>query len=129
MSNIPRSKLSKHLCIFRPQGRGDIVPLEKFTVTIKQSLAAALSRIATIIRSKLVDFFELSEYDWTPRSREATPSMYLYELVNWLTTIVDILKVRKPLKDEVYRGAIAHVAESMMVCSSIASYSQSLSCW
>ncbi len=47
----------------------------------------------SLINSKLDDFFGLSEYDWTPTAREDAPSMYLYELVNWLTTIVDSLQI------------------------------------
>lgn len=41
--------------------------------------------------------------------------MYLYELINWLTTVVDELKVQDKYKNEAYRGAVAYVAESFMV--------------
>lgn len=99
----------------RINGRGESVPLDKFATSLQQTFSIAMDRIASIIRSKLIDFFELSGYDWTPRSREAVPSMYLYELVNWLTTIVDSLRLQKTIQDEIYRGAVTYVADSMMV--------------
>jgi len=51
-----------------------------------------------------------------PQSREDMPSMYLYELVNWLTTVVDSLAIKETYKDEAYRGAVAYIAECLMVC-------------
>jgi len=102
------------LSTLRTNDKGECVPLERFAISVRHTLPVAMDRIAGIIRSKLADFFELSEYVWTPRSREAVPSMYLYELVNWLTTVVDSLKLRKSIEDDVYRGAIIFVAESMM---------------
>ena len=74
-----------------------------------------MTRISSIIASKLDDFFELSEYDWTPRKREEAPSMYLYELVNWLTTVVDSLVAKDQYKDEAYRLAVQYIAECLMV--------------
>ena len=41
--------------------------------------------------------------------------MYLYELVSWLTTVVDSLAIKDAYKDEAYRGAVTHIAESLMV--------------
>jgi len=40
--------------------------------------------------------------------------MYLYELVNWLTTVVDSLAIEETYKDEAYRGAVAYIAECLM---------------
>lgn len=82
------------------------------------TLSQSLGRITGLITSKLDQFFELSEYEWTPLSREGTPSMYLYELVNWLTTVVDSLAIKETYKDEAYRGALTYIAECLMVCTS-----------
>lgn len=41
--------------------------------------------------------------------------MYLYELVNWLTTVVDSLQISDSYKDEAYRAATAYIAQSFMV--------------
>jgi hypothetical protein len=61
--------------------------------SFKKTQTRASSRITSLINSKLDDFFGLSEYDWTPATREDAPSMYLYELVNWLTTVVGTLEM------------------------------------
>ena len=44
--------------------------------------------------------------------------MYLYELVNWLTTVVDSLVVKDAYKDKAYRGAADYIAECFMVSAS-----------
>lgn len=41
--------------------------------------------------------------------------MYLYELVNWLTTVVDSLVIKETYKDDAYKAAVGYIAESMMV--------------
>jgi len=38
----------------------------------------------------------------------------LYELVNWLTTVVDSLVIKEVYKDEAYRGAVGYIAECLM---------------
>ncbi|KAF8663498.1 hypothetical protein AX16_001066 [Volvariella volvacea WC 439] len=83
---------------------------QSFGVTLDRALA----RINGLITSKLDQFFELSEYEWTPSTRENAPSMYLYELVNWLTTVVDSLVVKEVYKDEAYKGALNYIAECLI---------------
>ncbi|KZT29334.1 exocyst complex subunit Sec15-like protein [Neolentinus lepideus HHB14362 ss-1] len=78
------------------------------------TLTKALARITSLITSKLDDFFELSEYDWTPSTRESAPSVYLYELFNWLTTVLDSLIIKDVYKDESYRGAVNYIASCLM---------------
>lgn len=68
-----------------------------------------------LISSKLDQCFELSEYDWTPKTCETSPSMYLYELVNWLTTVVDSLVIKETYKEDAYKGAMGYIAECLMV--------------
>ena len=97
--------------------RGGAITLSA-TTFFATTLQRALERITVLINSKLDDFFELSEYDWTPANREDSPSMYLYELVNWLTTVVDGLVIKEAYKDEAYKGAVAYIANCFMVrCS------------
>lgn len=79
------------------------------------TLSRALARVNTSITSKLDDFFGLSEYDWTPNTRETGPSMYLYELVNWLTTVVDTLVIKEAYKDDAYKSAVEYLADCLMV--------------
>lgn len=82
-----------------------------FSMTRTKSLA----RVTEAMSSKLDDFFGLSEYDWTPKAREDVPSMYLYELVNWLTTVVDSLALGDAQKEEACRGAVDYIASCFMV--------------
>ena len=41
--------------------------------------------------------------------------MYLYELVNWLTTVVDSLVIKETYKEEAYKGALGYITECLMV--------------
>ncbi|KAK2466101.1 hypothetical protein APHAL10511_001743 [Amanita phalloides] len=93
--------------------RGGMIKLNA-AASFEATLTRALSRITSLITSKLDQFFELSEYEWTPTSRESSPSMYLYELVNWLTTIVDSLYIKEVYKDEAYKGALNYIAGCLM---------------
>lgn len=74
--------------------------------------------------SKLEDF-GLSDYDWTTPHRADSPSMYLYELVNWLTTVIDSLALKDTYKEEAYSGAVSYIASCFLVrtdFSSLASH-------
>ena len=83
--------------------------------SFQDTMSRALARVNASITSKLDDFFGLSEYDWTPNTKEDSPSMYLYELVNWLTTVVDTLVIKEEYKDEAYRSAVEYLANCLMV--------------
>jgi hypothetical protein len=85
------------------------------TTSFRKTQARATTRITALINLKLDDFFGLSEYVWTPATREDAPSMYLYELVNWLTTVVDSLQIGDAHKDEAYHAAAAYIAQCLMV--------------
>ncbi|KAF5321792.1 hypothetical protein D9619_000672 [Psilocybe cf. subviscida] len=87
---------------------------ELATSRFETTIAQSRQRMATLIASKLDQCFELSEYDWTPRQRETSPSMYLYELVNWLTTVVDSLTIKESYKEESYRGALGYINDCLM---------------
>jgi len=106
-------ELGPKLTSIRSSHRGGTLHLSSIA-SFSKTLLRAIHRINTIISSKLNDFFELAEYEWIPATREDTPSMYLYELVNWLTTIVDGLVVKYAYKDEAYNGAVSHVSECLM---------------
>ena len=76
----------------------------------------AIARITEAMSSKL-ELFGLSEYDWTSPTRQDSPSVYLYELVNWLTTVVDSLALKDTYKEEAYRGAVGYIASCFLVCT------------
>ncbi|KZT13017.1 rsec15 [Laetiporus sulphureus 93-53] len=107
------AELERSLTLIRSSQRGGIIRLTA-SASFATVTTYALSRVTASISSKLDDFFDLSEYDWTPPKREKAPSMYLYELINWLTTVVDSLTVKDAYKDEAYRGAANYIAECFM---------------
>ncbi|KAF9472959.1 exocyst complex component, sec15 subunit [Pholiota conissans] len=107
------TELGRSLTNLRSTQRGGIIRLSAasaFETVIGQSR----KRMASLIQSKLDQCFELSEYDWTPNSRETSPSMYLYELVNWLTTVVDSLIIKESYKEESYKGALGYITDCLM---------------
>lgn len=69
----------------------------------------------SLIKSKLDDFFDVAEYVWTPNHKENEPSMYLYGLVDWLTTVVDDMVIKGTYKDDAYMSAAAYMADSFVV--------------
>ncbi|KAJ7240336.1 exocyst complex component, sec15 subunit [Mycena haematopus] len=107
------AELQRSLTNLRSSQHGGSITLTAST-SFENTLSRALARITGLITSKLDDFFGLSEYDWTPQGREDAPSMYLYELVNWLTTVVDSLVIKEAYKDEAYKGAVSYIAECLM---------------
>lgn len=104
--------------VLRSAQRGGAIRLSA-SASFETTLTRSLARITGLITSKLDQFFELSEYEWTPSTREDAPSMYLYELVNWLTTVVDSLVIKEAYKDEAYKGALEYIAECLMVRSKL----------
>ncbi|OAX44483.1 exocyst complex subunit Sec15-like protein [Rhizopogon vinicolor AM-OR11-026] len=106
------SELERSLTSLRSTQRGGAIRLS--SSSFANTITRALNRVTGLIASKLDDFFDLAEYDWTPQTRDDTPSMYLYELVNWLTTVVDSLVIKEVYKDEAYRGAVGYIAECLM---------------
>ncbi|KIJ70132.1 hypothetical protein HYDPIDRAFT_172026 [Hydnomerulius pinastri MD-312] len=109
---IACTELGRSLTNLRSTQRGGTIRLA--SSPFSDPFQRSRKRITALITSKLDDFFDLSEYDWTPQGREETPSMYLYELVNWLTTVVDSLAIEDTYKDEAYKGAVGYIAECLM---------------
>jgi len=79
------------------------------------TLNEANDRISSMIKSKLDDFFDLAEYDWTPAYSGGRPSLYLEELFHWLMTVVDSLPLEDLYKDTAFKNATDHVASCLMV--------------
>lgn len=67
------------------------------------------------MNDKLNDSFEMAEYDWTPSQSEGTPSLYLWDMINYLTTVVDGLVVSDSVKEDLYKGALSHTSGGLMV--------------
>ncbi|THH11729.1 hypothetical protein EW145_g467 [Phellinidium pouzarii] len=110
---IACSELEKSLTSLRSAQRGGTIRLTA-AASFSETIKSAMNRISSVIASKLDDFFELADYDWTPRSREDAPSMYLYELAHWLATVVDSLVVQDAYKNEAYKAAVQYIAECLL---------------
>lgn len=78
-----------------------------------RTMQRAESRISAVISKKLDDFEP--EYDWTTRTTENQASLYIFQLVSWLTTVVDSLDIEEKFKNAAYRNAMIHVSNLFMV--------------
>ncbi|KAI0787052.1 exocyst complex component sec15 subunit [Irpex lacteus] len=107
------TELERSLTNIRTSQRGGAIRVNA-TQSFQVTLGRALASVNKSINKKLEDFFGLSEYDWTPDTKEDGPSMYLYELVNWLTTVVDTLVIKEEYKEQAYRGAVNYLADCLM---------------
>ncbi|TFK71800.1 exocyst complex component, sec15 subunit [Pluteus cervinus] len=106
-------ELGRSLSTLRSVSRGGPIKLTA-SQSFDATMSRTLTRVGDLIRSKLDQSFELAEYEWTPQTREDAPSMYLYELVNWLTTVVDSLDVKEALKDDAYKIALSYIADCLI---------------
>ncbi|KAF8759780.1 Exocyst complex component [Rhizoctonia solani] len=90
---------------------GAYVPYLRYGGSGKDAPTAE-SRISAVIAKKLDDFEP--EYDWTTRTTETQASLYIFQLVSWLTTVVDSLTSKTGLKTAAYRNAMIHVSNLFM---------------
>ncbi|KAL7282248.1 hypothetical protein ACG7TL_003717 [Trametes sanguinea] len=109
---IACSELERSLTNIRSSQRGGTIRL-RAAASFAATRTKALARVTEVMSSKL-ELFELSEYDWTPKSRKGAPSGHLDELVSWLTTVIDSLALKDVYKEEAYRGAVGYIASCFM---------------
>ncbi|KAI0723088.1 exocyst complex component sec15 subunit [Earliella scabrosa] len=110
---ISCAELERSLTNIRSSQRGGTIRVSA-AASFVATRTKAMARVTEAMSSKLDDFFGLAEYEWTPTTREDAPSMYLYELVNWLTTVVDSLALKDTYKEEAYRGAVSYIASCFL---------------
>ncbi|KAH9927182.1 exocyst complex component sec15 subunit [Epithele typhae] len=110
---IACAELERSLTNIRSSQRGGTIRVHA-AASFVDTRQRAIARVTETMSSKLDDFFGLAEYEWTPKTREDAPSMYLYELVNWLTTVVDSLALKEAHKEEAYRGAVGYIASCFL---------------
>ena len=73
------------------------------------------------VSTKSDSFFEEAAYNWEerdmPPQQGADPSPYLMDLTDFLSTVMMSVLIQLPefSKDYVYKGALAHCAEVLMV--------------
>ncbi|KZO94850.1 exocyst complex subunit Sec15-like protein [Calocera viscosa TUFC12733] len=105
-------ELEKQLASMRARSGGSSLRLNP--VALQGLLNQAFDRLRSLIRSKLDDFFDLAEYNWIPAQPEKNPSMFLYELVNWLFTVVDSLGASEELRERLYDDAMDYIGNYFM---------------
>ena len=116
------AELENLLVALRASHRGGAVQLSAVE-SFRGTLEATHSRIVKTIGLKLDDCFELAEYDWTttrssPKMDDEQPSIYLTEMADYLNTVMHSVLVQVPpvVLNAIYRGALEHIADTMMVC-------------
>ncbi|ELU45514.1 rsec15 [Rhizoctonia solani AG-1 IA] len=106
------AEVDRYLTTLRSGHRGHTFHISA-TEALGRTLQRAESRISAVIAKKLDDFEP--EYDWTTRTTETQASLYIFQLVSWLTTVVDSLDVEDRFKTAAYRNAMIHVSNLFMV--------------
>ncbi|KAF8914164.1 rsec15 [Gymnopilus junonius] len=91
-------ELERSLTNLRSTHRGGTIRLTA-SAALDATISRSCARMSGLINSKLDQCFEF---------------MYLYELVNWLTTVVDSLVIKETYKEEAYKGALAYITECLM---------------
>jgi len=105
--------LEDQLIRLRATQRGGSIRLQSSS-SFSALHARSVAHLTVNVNAKLSDFFGMAEYDWTPKESDGTPSFYMWDMINWLTTVVDGLSVREEVKEQLYKGALAHTADSLM---------------
>ncbi|KAG8961089.1 hypothetical protein FRC03_005785 [Tulasnella sp. 419] len=106
-------ELGQQLTKLRAAHRGGTMILEATNAFGSLSERASI-HLNSAITNKLSDFFDLAEYEWTPSRPDTTPSVYLYDMVMWLTGVIDGLAVTEEIKGTAYKAALEHIAGCMM---------------
>ncbi|ODV90421.1 hypothetical protein CANCADRAFT_106434 [Tortispora caseinolytica NRRL Y-17796] len=91
------------------------VPL-KAVAAFRETRKKAESRVFELVNSKVDDFLDIAEYEWTTPQRSDTVSTYLTEMVNFLETLVDSTLNNLPteVKSLIYFDAFDHLASSLL---------------
>ncbi|CEL63695.1 Exocyst complex component 6B OS=Mus musculus GN=Exoc6b PE=2 SV=1 [Rhizoctonia solani AG-1 IB] len=105
------AEVDRYLTTLRSGHRGHTFHISA-TDALGRTLQRAESRISAVIAKKLDDFEP--EYDWTARTAETQASLYIFQLVSWLTTVVDSLDIEDRFKAAAYRNAMIHVSNLFM---------------
>ncbi|KAG9018833.1 hypothetical protein FRB90_009120 [Tulasnella sp. 427] len=105
--------LEEQLMKLRATQRGGSIRLQSSS-SFTTLRSKCISHLTVVVNEKLNDSMDMGEYDWTPRESSGTPSVYLFDMVNYLTTVVDTLAVRSEVKEDVYKGALSHIANILL---------------
>lgn len=91
---------------------------------MQTSTRQVVVKIVAVISRQLDGFFEDAQYDWTAkkpprpgRDGEEEPSAFLLDMVNYLSLSMDnqLANLSMDNRNEVYRGALKHCSNALMV--------------
>ncbi|KAG0180252.1 hypothetical protein DFQ28_005144 [Apophysomyces sp. BC1034] len=93
----------------------------KATSTFKDTRRKAEKRIFELVNSKLDQFLELSEYDWSSEELQRQPSPNLQDLVSYLTNVTNaaLLNLPESIKSLLYFDALEHLSQCMKASKDI----------
>ncbi|OLL23276.1 Centromere/microtubule-binding protein cbf5, partial [Neolecta irregularis DAH-3] len=88
----------------------------KATESFRQSRKNAEKRIFELINTKIDDFLGIAMYYWSTKVAQTSPSMYLQELVSFLTTAISstLLNLPQSIQVFIYFDALDHLASMLM---------------
>ncbi|KAF8341518.1 exocyst complex component, sec15 subunit [Cantharellus anzutake] len=104
------AELEEQLTQLRTSRRGGHIYLQLSSSSFASTLIKAGNRLSDLIKSKLGDVFDLSDYDWTPPDVDPRPRMQMEELYHWLMTVIDSLPLENKYKDQAFKAALDYVA-------------------
>lgn len=76
----------------------------------------AEKRIFEMVNTKIDEFLDLSDYDWSTPVRRAEPAPYIQEMAAFLTTVINSKLINLPynIKTFVYFDALDHLATRLL---------------
>ncbi|KAG8761483.1 hypothetical protein FRC14_003896 [Serendipita sp. 396] len=106
-------EIEQNLASLRSTQRGGSIRLGS-RPAFTESIQLALKRVNEVISGKLEGNFEMSDFEWTPDSSSGGPSLYMFQMIMWLTTNIDSMSLQDVYKDSAYTGAIHHISDTLM---------------
>ncbi|CAG8604575.1 6893_t:CDS:10 [Acaulospora morrowiae] len=107
-------ELEKLLKTKRSSHRGGKIKL-KASDEFRETRKKAEKRIFELVNSKIDDFLELADYDWTPATFQNHPSPFLQDMVGFLDALINSTLYNLPMsiKTFMYFDTLSHLATSL----------------
>ncbi|KAI9202810.1 exocyst complex subunit Sec15-like-domain-containing protein [Polychytrium aggregatum] len=85
------------------------------TKTFQETINVAEKRIFELLNTKIDDFLELADYEWEAVESNDSPSPYLLELVNYLTSVITstLSNLTPSLKSYLYFDSFGHLGRAL----------------
>ncbi|RHZ47096.1 hypothetical protein Glove_593g29 [Diversispora epigaea] len=108
LEKLLKSKRSSHR-----GGKIQLIAAGEFRETRKK----AEKRIFELVNSKIDDFLELADYDWTPATFQNNPSPFLQDMVGFLRALIGSTLYNLPMSIKTFINfdALSHLATSLRI--------------